>query len=205
MSSTSDPGMLNAPDVAYNFNRSVCLGWTLFSLALVAGGIVIALTVPDQRFAAGLVPGWLFGSFCAALFSGAGLSWARRLAHSGPALVLSHWGITADKRLGGITNPSINGLISWDEVASVSPGAYGSVVLRLRDPEAFWARKGLLARILAWHPSFWRGDRVTFASRALAAGQAELVASIQARSDRASLGSIRDQRVLPDATARDEA
>ena len=204
MSSPSDPGMSNAHDVEYEFNRPVCLGWTLFSLVLVAAGIVIALTVPDQMFAEGLVPGWLFGSLCTALFSGVGLSWARRLAHSGPALVLSHSGITADKRLGGTTNPSINGLIGWDEVASASPGAYGSVVLLLSDPEAFWARKGLLARILAWHPSFWRGDRVSFSSRALTAGQAELVASIQARSDRATLEGTGDRAVLPDVAGQDD-
>jgi len=203
MSSTSD-GMSNAPDVVYEFDRPVCLRWTLFSLALVAAGIVLALMVPDQMFAGGLVPGWLFGSFWAALFSGVALSWARRLAHSGPALVLSHSGITADKRLGGITNPGISGLIGWDEVAAASSGAYGSVVLRLRDPEAFWARKGLLARILAWHPSFWRGDCVGFASRTLAAGQAELVTSIQTRSDRATLEGTGDRAVLPpDVAGRD--
>lgn len=203
MSPAAELPMSGSPDAVYGFNRPVCFAWTVFCLVVAATCTGIALAA-DVAFVRGLVPGWLFGSFGAALFSVMALSWARRFTHSGPALVLSDWGIRTDKRLGGITNPSIDEGIAWDEISGATPGAYGSVVLRLRDPGAFWARQSRLARILAWHPLPRRRYWLGLGGNDLAVAQAELVTSIQSRLNSARLESPREQLLTSKVAAQDD-
>jgi hypothetical protein len=166
------------PDVEYGLNRPICILLTVFCAALVVLMIVLATTASDQMFAEGLVPGWVFGSFGAVAFSAAGLSWARRLAHSGPRLVLSD---------AGITSIGFSGTLRWEEIAAASQAKHGSVALRLHDPATFFARQSLRHRVLAWHPSPGKNGLVGVGGIDLASGGDELFAEIQARLDQARL------------------
>ena len=199
-----DPINPASGDVEYEFNRPVCLGWTVFGLACVVGCLIVAVVAGDQMFARGLVPGWLFGSFGASLFSVMAISWARRFLHSGPALILSESGIRTDKRLGGFTTPRIDGSIPWEEVEWASVGAHGSVILQLRDPDAFWAHQSLRSRIMAWHPWPRRHNMVSLGGNDLAATAADVASTIQARSDWIALERPSSPRSLPDPPVPDE-
>ena len=182
-------------DVAYLYNRTVCIGFAVFSLVLVALFVALVILAGDQMFVEGLVPGWLFGSFSAAMFSLVGLTWVRRFAHSGPGLVLSDSGITSHK---------FDGAIRWDEIESAYPERYGSVVLGLRSGETFLARQSLTFRLLQWHPSPRRRGTVVVGSLALDTRESNLLANIQARVDRARLESAASRLVESDITPREE-
>jgi hypothetical protein len=201
---TMDTASSGRREVAYVFDRSVCFGWTVFSTAIVIACIIIAVVAGDQMFVQGFLPGWLFGSLGAAFFSIVGLSWAGRLLHSGPALILDESGISADKRLGGITNPTIDATIAWEDVDGASTGPHGSVLLHLSDPEAFWARQGVLRTMMAWHP--WRGRQrfVSLGGNDLAAAASEVVAGIEARANWMGLEGPNDRPPLSEPTGQDE-
>lgn len=177
----------------YAFNRPVCVACTVFSAALVVGMIVLAVFGSGERFVEGLVPGWLFGSFGALLFSVVGVSWARRLAHRGPAVLVGPAGITVSRLVGGFFGHRVGETIEWADVLSVSSGARGAVQIRLRDPTAWQARQPLLSRVLAWHPSPERRATVTLGGIELSKGDADLFRTIQRRADRARLeGGVAD-------------
>jgi hypothetical protein len=178
-----DPASATPHDVEYGFNRPVCLGWAAFSVSLVVACVVLVAAAGGEMFVRGLVPGWLFGSFGAVLFTAMGFSWVGRFLHSGAALTLNESGITADKRLGGIATPTIDRTILWEEVEWASTGPHGGVVLQLRDPDAFWARQGWLSRILAWHPGRTRRNLVSLGGHDLAAPASEVASVIQAHSN----------------------
>ena len=139
----SEEGRRAGSLITFYFDRAKCAGWAAFSFVIVVACIILAVATPNQRFAEGLIPGWLFGCIGAALFSMVGASWLGRALHRGPALELTDAGIVPDRRLGGVFAPRLTRLIRWAEVNGAVPGSHGSVVLQLRDPEAFWARVGL--------------------------------------------------------------
>ena len=180
-------------DAEYRFNRPLCLFFTAFSVALVVAGVVIAVTAGDQMFADGFVPGWLFGSVVAAMFSMVGVSWARRLAYPGPGLVLGDSGITGYKFVG---------TIPWEEIESASPGKGGAVILRLRDVEAFRARQSLKFRLAAWDPRPHLRSTVIIESRDLATDAHDLFTAIHARVKRGRLEDPADRLVEPEAAIR---
>jgi len=178
-----DVDMKSESDVVYPFNRSTCFGFSVFMAALVVMSILVVVLAGDQMFVEGFVPGWLFGSFGAALFSVVGVWWARRVTHRGPALVLSPSGITVHRLQGGPFSHRVERLIRWEEIAAVSDGPYGSVVLRLEDPEGWLADQSLLSRFLAWHPSPHRRGMVSVGGLGLGSGPQDLFQSVQSRVD----------------------
>ncbi len=133
--------MTREDEIVYHFNRLICLGFSVFSVVLVVACIVVAVLAGDEMFVEGIVPGWLFGTASAALFSAMTVSWVRRLAHSGPALILSDSGVTVHRLSGGPFSPRAARLIRWQEVAAVALGPQGSVVLNLEDPEAWLSQQ----------------------------------------------------------------
>lgn len=184
MSHTVDGDSPDDSAVEYAFSRPVCLAWTVFCLVMITASVVIARRAVGPIFLAGWMPMWLLGASGAVLFSVMAISWARRLLYGGPALVLGHDGIRADRRMGGLTTPSFAGTIGWDEIDSASPNAFGSVILRLGDPDAFWARQGSLSRMLAWHPSAELRGCVILGGHDVAVGSLELAEGIRERLDR---------------------
>ena len=178
--------MSSYPDAEYGFNRLICFLFMIFGVALVAMMIFLAITASDQMFVEGLVPGWLFGSFGAGIFSVMSVLWGRRLAHTGPRLVLTE---------AGITSRSFVGRIGWDEIASVSLAQYGSVALHLRDAEAFLDRQSFKFRLLSWHPSSRRRETVHVGGIDLKPDRDDLFADIQARLDQVRLESLTNARI----------
>lgn len=174
----------------FHFDRAKCVGWSLFSFVVMAACVVLALVAPEQRFVEGLLPGWLFGSFGAALFALVGTSWLRRALHRGPALELTDDGIVPDKRLGGVFTTRLTGLIPWEEVDSAVPGAHGSVVLRLREPRVFWARQTVLARIMAWRPRTGPREYVGLGGNDLDAKQLDIVRTLNTWADNRQLAEV---------------
>ena len=183
----------------FYFDRARCIGWSLFCLAVVVMGGILALAAPEQRFAAGLVPGWLFGSFGSALFTAVGISWLRRALHRGPALQLTDAGVVPDRRLGGVFAPRLTGLIPWVEVDSAFPGPHGAVVLRLRDPQAFWARQTRVARIMAWRPGPHPREYVGLGGNDLEARQPDVVEALNAWAKDRRLASQKQALPSPEA------
>ena len=179
-------------DDAYLYNRPVCIGFAIFALVMVASSVAVVILAGDEMFLEGFVPGWLFGSVAAAMFSVVGLSWVRRLTHSGPGLVLSD---------SGITSYNFAGTIRWDEITSAYPGRNGSVILDLRSGETFLARQSLRFRLLQWNPSLRRKRTVSIGSVALATSERDLLGNVQARVDRARLESTASRLVESDGTA----
>lgn len=164
--------------MTFHFDRSKCAGWATFSFVTAVGCTILAAVAPSQRFVEGLIPGWLFGCIGAALFSTVGASWLRRALHRGPGLELTDAGVVPDRRLGGVFAPRVTGSIRWAEVDRATPGAHGSVVLQLRDAEAFWARQTALARTMAWWPGRGLPKHVGLGGNELAAGQLEIVLAL---------------------------
>ncbi len=174
--------MTSEAKVVYHFNRSTCLGFSVFSAVLVVASVLVGVLAPDEMFW-GIVPGWLFATASAVLFSGVTVSWVRKLAHSDPALVLDDSGVTVYLLLGGPFSRRVARVIRWEEIDDVSAGPYGSVVLRLKDPEGWLARQPLLARLFAWHPSPSRRGTVTLGGVDLGAGPQDLFLTVQSRVD----------------------
>lgn len=189
------PPDLSNLDDAYRYNRGACVGFAVFGLVLVAASVAVVILGGDQMFISGLVPGWLFGSLSAAMFSLVSLSWFRRLAHSGPALVLSD---------SGITSHMFDGAIRWDEIKSAYPGGHGLVVLDLRSGETFLARQSLTFRLLQWHPSPRRRGTAIVGNVALDTRRSDLLADIEARLDRARLEGGASRLLDSDVTPQEE-
>jgi len=179
----SSSGASSDVDVTFHFDRSKCLGWTVFGFVLTIGCITLAVLAEDQRFLGGLLPGRLFGSLGAVLFLAMGSSWLSRLLHSGPALVLTESGIATDKRLGGFVTPRVVGVIPWIDIESVAAGAHGSIVLQLRDPDKFWAAQSIVSKLLAWHPAPGRRALVSLGGNDLSGDQLEIVTIIKSRAE----------------------
>ena len=178
--------MTSEADVVYHFNRSTCLGFSLFSAILVVASVSVGVLAQDEMFL-GIVPGWLLATAGAVLFSGATVSWIRKLAHSDPALVLDDSGATVYRLRGGPFSRRVARVIRWEEIDDVSAGPHGSVVLQLKDPEGWLARQPLLARLFAWHPSPLRRGTVTLGGVDLGAGPQDLFRTVQSRVDQTRL------------------
>ncbi len=187
--------MTREAEIVYHFNRLTCLGFSVFSAVLVVAFIFLAVLAGDEMFVEGIVPGWLFGTASAVLLSAITVSWVRRLAHSGPALILNDSGVTVHRLSGGPFSPRVARLIRWEEIAAVSVGPHGGVALNLEDPEAWFAQQSFLSRLLAWHPSPHRRGRVTLGGIDLGAGPQDLFLSVQSRVDQARLERRNDERL----------
>lgn len=164
--------------MTFHFDATKCAGWAIFSFVIVIACIILVIGAPNQRFAGDLIPGWLFGSIGAALFSTVGASWLGRALHRGPALELTDAGVIPDRRLGGVVAPRLTGLIRWAEVKGAVAGSHGSVALQLRDPEAFWARQSLAARIMAWRPGAGPRAYVGLGGNELGAKQLDIILAL---------------------------
>ncbi len=141
--------MTREAEVVYHFNRLTCLGFSVFGAVFAVACVLMAVLAGEEMFLGGIVPGWLFGTASAVLLSAMTVSWVRRLAHSGPALVLNDSGVTVHRLSGGPFSPRVARLIRWEEIAAVSAGPHGSVVLNLVDPERWLAEQSFLSRLLA--------------------------------------------------------
>ena len=170
----------NASSIEYRFSRPVCLFFTLFGFAGSAAGITISVVGRSDMFVEGFIPGWVFGPVTALLFSFVGISWARRLVHSSPALVLDR---------DGIRSYDFVGTIRWEEIRGVYPGNRGTTVLDLRDPEALRARQRPLRRLLARLPSLRREGTLSLGGFALRAGKDEVFSHVQQTVDRVRLAN----------------
>ena len=169
--------------VEYYYDRAVCLRWSAFGFSAAVLGVTLALVDPTARFVGGIVPGWLFGTAGALLLGTFAFSWLVRGLSKAPALVLDEDGIRADRRLGGLGAPPIQELIPWGEVERVERGKYGSVVVHLRDPTAFWTRQSLLTRIRGFNLA----RTLSLGGNDLDADPGQVIAAIATKTDSARL------------------
>jgi len=123
-----------------------CALFIVASLAIVAQGSAISLVVG----AVGLLT-----------FAGFGIGWIALLLRSGPGLVVDDDGF--DDR----SSAAAVGRVPWADVTSLSRRSIGGtalLVVKVREPEAYLTRLGLLARLAASANLRWLGSPVVVAS-----------------------------------------
>jgi hypothetical protein len=186
--------------VRYEFNRSACFGWAAFCFVLAAVCLALGVFASSESFVRGAIPGWLLGGFGTVLMTAYGISWANRYRDEGPALELTEQGIRSSPRLGGPGTPKIDGTLRWQAVSGVEAGRYDSIIIRLRNPNAFWARQGRIDRILAWNPL--RGDRLALGGNDIAHESSDVIARISDWIEWYRLSSGGQARNLPGTEKR---
>jgi hypothetical protein len=152
VSATDDSVPLSGAEDVYLFRRRFLLWKSSVSLAIAAALIVMGVTIPELfSEALVLVPGGLFAFLLAGLFGLEAAAAVRRLLHSGPALALTHH---------GITGYGFEGLIRWEGVVAMRPHGHYAVAVDLAAPLPFRVRQSWVHRVLALINRRHHGDSV---------------------------------------------